>query len=65
MKTWLIPSLVALLSTGLCAWCCHLSGLPRQDVWIAALVAFVVSVSTVVTTVLVVGMRSQPPATKP
>lgn len=57
MKSFLLPLLVVLLSTGLTTWCCQLSGMPRHDLWIAASVAFSVGACVAATTVAIAAGR--------
>lgn len=59
MKTLFPPLLVVLLCTGLTAWCCHLSGMPPHDLWIAGTVAFGASASAVSFAVVLAGAKSR------
>jgi hypothetical protein len=61
MNSLLPPLLSVVLSTGLSAWCCHLSGMPAHDVWIASIVAFSASMCAISTVLALVGARSRQP----
>lgn len=58
MKVLFPPAFVVLLCTGLTTWCCHLSGMPPHDLWIAGAVAFGASASAVSVAVAIASARS-------
>ncbi len=64
MKTLLAPSFAVALCTILATWGCHLAGMPRQDLWIAAVVTFTVSAAAALAAVLVAGSRRGPRSDK-
>ena len=52
MKTLLIPICAALLASALSVYGCYLVGMPKSELYIAALVAVAVSVTTAVSAAL-------------
>ena len=52
MKTLLVPIAAALLASALSVYGCYLFGMPKSELYIAALVALAVSVTTAVSTAM-------------
>ena len=57
MKTLLIPIGAALLASALSVYGCHLAGMPKSELYIAAVVSVAVSVTAAVSAALFKKMR--------